>query len=275
MHFISPDISIYAALFGLSLLVTSLGFRKLVYFVSIGYTFAILTMSVFTLFVFRQNLSGLSVLHIVGLMVWSLRLGVFLIRRETASSYQNERERVETRYNPGSFIYRALIWLATSSLYVLMFLPAFLNAAGAAQGISTPAQIWQTLGLIVMLAGLVLETLADRQKTAFKNQNPGQFCNTGLYSWVRCPNYLGEILFWTGSWVMGVPFFSTALGWIAGLAGLVCLILIMMGSTKRLEAAQTERYAHLESYQSYIRSVPVLFPFLPIYSLKNVRVVLE
>lgn len=275
MNFPAPDLTNFAILFGLSMLVTSLGFRKLVYFVSIGYTFAILAMSGYTLLIFRQNLSIFSVLHIAGLIVWGLRLGVYLLRRETSSSYKNERERVETHYRLNRLSYLMIIWLSTSSLYVLMFLPAFMHAAGSGWGLSTENWLWPTLGGVVMLCGLALEARADQQKAAFKAQNSSLFCNTGLYAWVRCPNYLGEILFWLGSWTMGIPYYNTPLLWVGSLVGLVCLILIMMGSTKRLEVTQAQRYAHLESYQAYIRSVPVLFPFLPIYTLKNVRVVLE
>ena len=66
-----------------------------------------------------------------------------------------------------------------------------------------------------------------------------------------------------------------AVGNLATLAGLVCIVLIMMGSTKRLEASQEERYGAREGFQHYIHTVPVLFPFVPIYTLKDVRVFLE
>ena len=49
----------------------------------------------------------------------------------------------------------------------------------------------------------------------------------------------------------------------------------MIGSTKRLEKSQGERYGALPEYQDYIRRVPVLFPFVPVYTLQNVRVYLE
>jgi hypothetical protein len=49
----------------------------------------------------------------------------------------------------------------------------------------------------------------------------------------------------------------------------------MMGSTKRLEESQDSRYGASPDYQRYTQTVPVLFPFVPIYSLKKVRVFLE
>jgi hypothetical protein len=74
---------------------------------------------------------------------------------------------------------------------------------------------------------------------------------------------------------MGITFYSTPLVWIGSLAGLVCIFLIMFGSTRRLERAQDRRYGDLPDYQQYIRSVPVLFPYVPVYTLKNIRVYLE
>jgi len=133
----------------------------------------------------------------------------------------------------------------------------------------------QLAGLLLMGGGLVLEAVSDKQKSDFKAEFPKQYCDVGLYRWVRCPNYLGEITFWVGNWVIGVMFYDTPLKWIAGLAGMVCIVLIMMGSTKRLERSQGERYGSQLKYQEYIHSVPVLFPFVPVYSLKKVRVFLE
>ena len=82
---------------------------------------------------------------------------------------------------------------------------------------------------------LVLEAVSDKQKSDFKAEFPKQYCGVGLYRWVRCPNYLGEITFWVGNWVIGIMIYDTPLKWIASLAGMVCIVLIMMGSTKRLE----------------------------------------
>jgi hypothetical protein len=36
-----------------------------------------------------------------------------------------------------------------------------------------------------------------------------------------------------------------------------------------LENTQDERYGVQPEYQAYIRTVPVLFPFIPVYSLKK------
>lgn len=77
-----------------------------------------------------------------------------------------------------------------------------------------------------------------------------------------------------GNFIVGLAVYNSPLKWIAGLTGTVCIVLIMMGSTKRLEAAQDERYGDQPKYQEYTRTVPILFPFIPVYTLKKLRVYL-
>ena len=45
-------------LFGLTLLAVAPGFRRLVHFVSVGYAFAITTMALATMILFRQHIGG-------------------------------------------------------------------------------------------------------------------------------------------------------------------------------------------------------------------------
>ena len=163
-----------------------------------------------------------------------------------------------------------MIWLGISILYVCMFSPIIF----ALISISRNPYIAYT-GAGIMGLGLLLETIGDYQKSTFKKENPKLFCNTGLYKWVRCPNYFGEILIWTGNLIVGISFFVGWWQWLIALFGWICIVLIMMGSTKRLEKKQLERYGEDPEFQKYITSVPVLFPWLPIYSLAKVKVYLE
>ena len=137
---------------------------------------------------------------------------------------------------------KILIWVGVSLLYVAMFAPALFTLAetdGLPGGAGLGVQIF---GLLVMAGGLGLETLADKQKSDFKAVSPSRFCDAGAYRYVRCPNYLGEILFWVGTWLVGIPVYHTWLHWAISLVGVVCVVLIMLGSTKRLEEKQDERY---------------------------------
>jgi len=262
-------------LFGLTLLISASGFYRTVYFVSIGYAFSIAAMAVTTLLVFRQDLAWFNLLQNVCLAVYGLRLGTYLLRREAKSSFSKERESITERTADLTFGRKIPMWIGVSLLYVMMFSPSLFSLTTAPRVPAPAATVLQLLGLAIMFGGLGLEAVADAQKSRFKAQNPWQYCDVGLYRWIRCPNYFGEIMLWIGNWVLGFVFYTSALQWIASFVGLVCIVLIMMGSTKRLEQAQDDRYGAQPVYQKYTRTVPVLFPFVPIFSLKRVKVFLE
>ncbi len=271
----SSTLLVSAWLFGLTLLITALGFWRLTYFVSVGYAFSIVGMALAVVFVFRQHGGVMSLFHILLLALWGVRLGFFLLQRERQSSFQGTARTVNERYASVSFPRQFAIWIGVSVLYVLMFLPGLYQSAGFSIRPFAWAILTQAGGMLVMVVGLIMEGLADHQKSTFKRQSPQAFCDVGLYRWVRFPNYLGEILFWIGNWAMGIIFYTTLVRWIASLIGLVCLILIMLGSTRRLERSQERRYGELPAYQAYAQTVPVLFPFVPVYTLQHIWVYLE
>jgi len=97
---------------------------------------------------------------------------------------------------------------------------------------------------------------------------------TGVFSWVRYPNYLGEMLFWLGNFIACLPVRAGWGSWLLAAIGLVCIELIMLGSTRRLELKQAQRYGSDPQFEQYIQTTPVLFPFVPLYSVKRLRVYL-
>lgn len=48
----------------------------------------------------------------------------------------------------------------------------------------------------------------------------------------------------------------------------------MVGSARRLELKQEARYGADPEFRAYTEKVPVIVPFLPVYSLKNARIYL-
>lgn len=261
-----------ALLFGVALVISSIGFYRLLYFINIGYAFAIVGMILLMLFRHIENFSIVSVLQNIFLALWGLRLGTYLVQREFLAGYSKQKNETHDSFAKIPFGVNVIIWIAVSILYVLMFSPSLFLLTETPISTSWPLYLSQGIGLLLMGGGLLLESLADKQKSDFKTERPRDYCDTGLYRLVRCPNYLGEIIFWVGNWVVGIPFYTTPAHWIISIIGMICIILIMMISTQRLEDAQDERYGDRPAYQEYIRTVPVLFPFVPVYSLKKVRI---
>lgn len=125
------------------------------------------------------------------------------------------------------------------------------------------------IGMAIMVIGIIVETVADLQKMAAKRKNSGRFVSSGIYKLVRCPNYLGEMVFWFGVFVSGLSTYCTFFQWLAALIGLFGTIYIMLSRTKRLEERQNRNYGSDEEYKTYSQSTPIIVPFAPIYSLEN------
>ena len=256
-------------------IISSIGFYRVVYFISVGYAFSIVAMAVMSPVRYFGNLTWTSASQNILLVLWRVRLGIYLVQREYRASHRKELADIHQRSAGMSWITKILIWTSVSVLYVLLFSPSLFSLITLPVNTSWIFNFVQAVGLMLMGGGLVLEAISDKQKADFKSRFTKQYCNVGLYRWVRCPNYLEEVTFWVGNWAMGTLYYSSPLKWIASSVGLVCILLIMMGSTKRLENTQDKRYGNQIKYQEYIRKVPVLLPFIPVYSLKNIRVFLE
>lgn len=267
---VTVDIGI---LFLICLVISSIGFYRLMYFISLGYGFSMAAMGVAVL-VFYGFTSVIFVVHTALLVTYGLRLGIYLLRREKTLSYKNIMAEIRVLNRTKGLVRKIAIWLGVSLLYVLMFLPVVVHSYRIDAGFTIGTNPVVIVGILMMGLALILVTIADNQKSVFKKSNQYSFCNIGLYRLVRCPNYFGEMLFWTGH-ILTALIFMNQLTWLAvTLVGYVCIILVMLGSTKRLEIKQNKRYGHDEAYWDYCLSTPVLIPMIPIYSLKNLKVYL-
>ena len=156
------------------------------------------------------------------------------------------------------------IWVTCALLYVTQVSAVFYRLHN---GSGTNA--WTYVGAVIMLVGLVLESVADIQKNAAKKINSRRFVDTGLYRIVRCPNYLGEMIFWTG--VLFTAFGANlAIGqWIVVIIGYAGIIYVMFSGARRLEIRQNKNYGKDPEYQKYVTTVPILLPFIPLYSVEK------
>ena len=114
-----------------------------------------------------------------------------------------------------------------------------------------------------------MESAADKQKSAQKKVNPNMVATKGLYKIVRCPNYLGEIIFWTGVFVAGVTTYASLGQWLMAIIAYICIVFIMFNGAQRLEKRQMGRYGNDKEYNDYANKTPIIIPLLPIYHLNK------
>jgi steroid 5-alpha reductase family enzyme len=262
-----PLIDLALAL-AICLAISALGFRRVDHFISLGYGFSIAAQALVFPLADLGPLDGWRLAQSGLLLVYGLRLGLFLMARERASSFAGELEASKQRGARVHGAYKILIWVAVSILYVAMYAPAQLTLVA-------PMELWSLpAGVVLMAFGLALEAASDWQKSALKAKAPTRFVGTGLFGIVRSPNYLGEMIFWLGTFVSAIAAYQRIGDWALALLGFICIELIMVGSARRLELKQAERYAADPAYSAYAGRVPVLFPLLPLYSLRNWRIYL-
>ena len=251
-------------LFGICMLVSAIGFKNYVWFISLGYGFSIAAQGVAMLFLYGQTLTLGTVICCVLFILYGLRLGGYLAIRELGSSSYKKNMKGEIK--EGStvpFGVKIAIWVTCAALYVTQIGGVFYRLHNAAQD---NALVF--IGAAVMLAGVSLETAADIQKNNAKKINPRRFVDTGLYRIVRCPNYLGEMIFWTGVLISGIGA-VTGWQWVVVAIGYVGIIFVMFSGARRLEIRQDKNYGNDPEYQKYVSTVPILLPFIPLYSVKK------
>ncbi len=265
MTFTTTFTTSFWILLGLTLLVSSIGFYRFLYFISLGYGFSVAVMGIALLVLFWERLSVITVMMALLFVVYGCRLGGYLLLREVRNaSYRNH---MKQEINDGSgmpFFAKVCIWISCALLYVMEVSPVFfrLQNGGAVDAVAV-------IGLVIMICGLLLESLSDYQKSAAKAIHPKRFCDTGLFRMVRCPNYLGEMLFWTGVLVSGLTTLQGVWQWAMAIAGWVCIVYIMFGGARRLEIRQNKNYGHDPEYQAYVKNTPIILPFVPLYSVEK------
>jgi len=185
-------------------------------------------------------------------MVWSLRLASFLFLRILNSGHDSRFDNIKNR--PLRFL---MAW-TIQGLWVLLTAAAAL--AVITGGAREPLGAVGIVGIAVWSIGMLIEIVADRQKSNFKSDpdNKGKFINVGLWAWSRHPNYFGEIVLWTGMAIVAVPVLQ---GWQwATLISpvFVTFLLTRVSGIPLLEEKADTRWGGEADYEEYKRNTPVL-----------------
>ncbi len=243
----------------------AIGFYKFVWFLSVGYGFAIAGAGITLIVLYHSTISTAVILQCVLFVIYGIRLGGFLLVRELKSTAYRQNVYNETGADKKIPLFVSIvIWISVTVLYVAEVSPVFYRLVNG-----KTADLSTYVGIVIMILAIMIETIADAQKSKAKQKAPNRFCDYGLYKIVRCPNYFGELLFWTGVFVSGITAYDTALQWIIPVLGYLSIIYVMLSGAKRLEERQNKNYNSDPSYVAYRTSTPLLLPLIPLYSLSK------
>ncbi len=106
------------------------------------------------------------------------------------------------------------------------------------------------LASIFTLAAILLETIADEQMRKFRrNDRSGKTMKSGLWAYSRHPNYLGEILFWWGLYLMTISIDITY--WFLFVCPLVMNLMFTLITCQMMDKRSLERRI---DYKDYMRT---------------------
>lgn len=200
------------------------------------------------------RLDGRSLLLMVLVMIWAIRLGSFLVRRVHKAGKDDRFDTIKPNF------LRFLNAWTIQGLWIVFTAGAALAAITSGQ--PKPLDGFALGGFIVWAGGFAIEALADAQKSRF-NANPankGKFIQSGLWSRSRHPNYFGEIVLWVGIALIAFPALR---GWqLVTLVSpvFVTLLLTRVSGIPLLEAKADKKWGGQPEYEAYKKRTPVLAP---------------
>lgn len=196
----------FLVLLAVALVASACGFKRYVWFISIGYGVAVAAIGVALLAMFGARSGVAEVLQALLLVAYGCRLAGYLAYRELRSRSYNQKMKGEVKGNDSVTLgARLAIWGAAALLYACQTSPVLFRMAAHAR-----TDVLLVVGLAVSAFGLAFETTADVQKNAAKRRNP-----------------------------------------------------------RRLEIRQNRSYGKDPAYQRYVRTTPIMLPFVPLYSVEK------
>lgn len=263
-------------LFLAALVFCAVGFKEFVWFMSVGYGLAIAgvgaALGITALVSDLATWNIVTLIQCVVFVAYGIRLGGFLLVREVKNAAYKKTLTEAAGKEPPIFV-KAVMWIMMGVLYLLQPSGVIFRMMNTEVGTPvTDIAVTSIIGLIIMICAVILEAVSDKQKSAQKAKDPKMVATEGLFKIVRCPNYLGEILFWIGAFVSGIGGtygYNSWWQWLLAILGLIMIIFIMFHGAMRLEKRQYKRLAGDPRYEKYANSTPIIIPLVPLYHLYN------
>lgn len=199
---------------------------------------------------FRQKVN-------TGMVVsWAFRLGLFLFTRILKEGQDRRFNKVRDR--PGTFF---VYWTIQGMWVFLTLLPTLIVNDKRED---RPLTSRDYIGWSLWTAGFLIESIADYQKSAFRGnpENQGKFIQHGLWSIVQYPNYLGEIMMWSGIYLSST---SVLRGWehVSVISPLfLTFLLTKVSGIPIQEKGAFKRYGGDPAFHEHIKKTPKLIPFI-------------
>lgn len=197
-----------------------------------------------------------SIISIIFVMIWAIRLGIFLFKRVIKVGEDKRFEHAKKSFS------KFLMFFNISALWVFLTIVNVLTMI--INNSDSVTDLFFIIGFTIVIIGFIIEVVADMQKRKFRTNisNKGQFISSGLWSISRHPNYFGEMMIWVGMSFVTIPIL---IGWqfITLISPIfVIFLLTKVSGINLLEASANDKWGADKNYQDYKDKTSVLIPFL-------------
>lgn len=270
-----------------NLLPTCIGFYKYEYGVSYAYgtataTTAFLALRALVAIASPSTFTSVAQLHATAIVFYGIRLNSFLFYREFFNKrFRLMRERIEQRQTDkekdtgwiGRVLNRTPFILSCSLLYAGLAAPSLISTKiieiGATPICDMALKVYKVLVGLTWF-GFSLGAIGDYTKSIVKGKKgPDHLVTGGVYRYFRHPNYTGEMIGWSASFLASIVATVASKSGISsskmeilkvlwpflGLSslGIVGILFVLFAATSNLEKRQEEKYGNTDEYKKWIK----------------------
>ena len=188
-------------------------------------------------------------------VLWSLRLANYITWRNWGEPEDSRYAAMRLKHGKG-FAFKSLyiVFLLQGLIAWIVAMPLY-----AAISSDAPLGILDGIALLLVIAGVLFESLADYQLSAFRKDagNHGKVMDRGLWRESRHPNYFGECCVWWGFFIFAV---ASGDWWTIISPLLMTILLLRVSGVALLEKDIVERRP---GYRDYIARTNAFIPGAP------------
>ena len=169
---------------------------------------SVLPMFALPLFIDFKNTNDAFILIIIVLALvelWGLRLTINWAIHFKSLKHEDWRYTKFRTEHPKLFPlinFTGIHLVPTIVVYLVMLSPIALIQAVQNGTLTNGFNVSSILAIIIALAGICFELIADIESMYYRKKYPGELLNHGIWKNSRHPNYLGEIVFWFGVYLL-------------------------------------------------------------------------
>ena len=196
------------------------------------------------------------ILLISAVAIWGIRLTLNWIMRWKGLQQQDWRYTMLKKRSPRLWFLTNLfgINIMPTIIVFIALIPAYFGI-GQAGSLKFPT----IFGFIICVGAVLIQTISDKQMDLFKKDNSKkeQYIDRGLWRNSRHPNYLGEVSFWWGIWLMQMGLSPKI--WVTVAGPVLMTLLFIFISIPMMEKhilASKPSYIHYQKQVSILKFLP-------------------